>query len=87
MEKTECSVLNERKHLEGFFESLEKIERQKDSKSVFEWVDSPLVKAVENGHWVLIENVKLHFINFLIKKTKFCLKIYFLLFQMKTFLK
>ena len=23
----------------------------------FEWVDSPLVKALQQGHWLLIDNV------------------------------
>ena len=30
-----------------------------DSRARFEWVDSPLVNAMENGHWLILENANL----------------------------
>ena len=38
------------------FRNIAKKSGQKNPTS-FEWVDSPLVEAVESGYWILIENV------------------------------
>lgn len=32
---------------------------QRESGGLFEWIDSPLVKGIMNGYWVLIENAQL----------------------------
>uniref|UniRef100_A0A5K4FCW8 Midasin n=1 Tax=Schistosoma mansoni TaxID=6183 RepID=A0A5K4FCW8_SCHMA len=32
---------------------------QRESGGLFEWIDSPLVKGIINGYWVLIENAQL----------------------------
>ncbi|OAD61618.1 Midasin [Eufriesea mexicana] len=57
----ELSIVNCHMHTEAsdFLGSLRPVREHKESKKLFEWVDGPLVKAMNNGGFFLVDEISL----------------------------